>query len=127
MNILLKWGLSASIAIFLLLPAAVSAQEIKTNFVEENVPAYSLPEVLRLENGRKVRNRRVWEKKRRAEVLEVLSQEMYGHVPARPEGLHFETLSVDTVYAGGWSDATVQPGECVRLMTGAPIPGSRSI
>ena len=29
---------------------------------------------------------------------------------------------VDTVYAGGWSDATVQPGECVRLMTGAPIP-----
>ncbi len=100
MNILLKWGLSASIAIFLLLPAAVSAQEIKTNFVEENVPAYSLPEVLRLENGRKVRNRRVWEKKRRAEVLEVLSQEMYGHVPARPEGLHFETRSVDTVYAG---------------------------
>lgn len=100
MNTLLKWGLSASIAFFLLLPAAVSAQEIKTNFVEENVPAYSLPEVLRLENGRKVRNRRVWEKKRRAEVLEVLSQEMYGHVPARPEGLHFETRSVDTVYAG---------------------------
>lgn len=100
MNTLLKWGLSASIAFFLLLPAAVSAQEIKTNFVEENVPAYSLPEVLRLENGRKVRNRRVWEKKRRAEVLEVLSKEMYGHVPARPEGLHFETRSVDTVYAG---------------------------
>lgn len=100
MNTLLKWGLRASIAFFLLLPAAVSAQEIKTNFVEENVPAYSLPEVLRLENGRKVRNRRVWEKKRRAEVLEVLSQEMYGHVPARPEGLHFETRSVDTVYAG---------------------------
>lgn len=29
---------------------------------------------------------------------------------------------VDTVYAGGWSDKTVQPGACVRLMTGAPIP-----
>lgn len=29
---------------------------------------------------------------------------------------------VDTVYAGGWSEKTVGAGECVRLMTGAPIP-----
>ena len=29
---------------------------------------------------------------------------------------------VDTIYAGGWSDKTVGAGECVRLMTGAPIP-----
>ena len=29
---------------------------------------------------------------------------------------------VDTVYAGGWSEAKVGPGEAVRLMTGAPIP-----
>lgn len=29
---------------------------------------------------------------------------------------------VDTVYAGGWSQVTVQPGQCVRIMTGAPIP-----
>lgn len=29
---------------------------------------------------------------------------------------------VDTVYAGGWSEAAVGPGQAVRLMTGAPIP-----
>lgn len=29
---------------------------------------------------------------------------------------------VDTVYAGGWSQVTVGPGEAVRIMTGAPIP-----
>lgn len=29
---------------------------------------------------------------------------------------------VDTIYAGGWSDKTVGAGECLRLMTGAPIP-----
>ena len=29
---------------------------------------------------------------------------------------------IDTIYAGGWSVKTVGPGECVRLMTGAPIP-----
>ena len=29
---------------------------------------------------------------------------------------------IDTIYAGGWSERTVGAGECVRLMTGAPIP-----
>ena len=29
---------------------------------------------------------------------------------------------IDTIYAGGWSEKTVQSGEAVRLMTGAPIP-----
>ncbi len=28
----------------------------------------------------------------------------------------------DTIYAGGWSGEAVGSGECVRLMTGAPIP-----
>ena len=31
-------------------------------------------------------------------------------------------LVTATVYAGGYCDATVRPGETVRLMTGAPIP-----
>ena len=100
MNNSWKRGILASLIAILLWPAGLVAQEIKTNYVEENVPAYTLPDVLKLNNGKKVRNRRVWEKRRRAEILEVFSQEMYGHVPARPEGLHFETLSLDTVYAG---------------------------
>ena len=29
---------------------------------------------------------------------------------------------VETLYAGSWTDRTVQPGEAVRIMTGAPIP-----
>ena len=29
---------------------------------------------------------------------------------------------IDTIFAGGWSEKTVGPGEAVRLMTGAPIP-----
>ncbi len=100
MNTLLKWGFGACLALSLLLPLRASAQKVPTNFVEEKVPAYTLPDVLMCNDGKKVCRRTVWEKKRRAEILEVFSQEMYGHVPARPEGLHFETLSVDTVYAG---------------------------
>ena len=29
---------------------------------------------------------------------------------------------VETLYAGSWTDRVIQPGEAVRLMTGAPIP-----
>ena len=98
MNTLWKWGVSASLVILMLSP--VDAQEIKTYYVEEEIPAYTLPDVLVTSGGRRVRNKRAWEKKRRAEVLEVLSQEMYGHVPERPEGMHFRTMATDTVYEG---------------------------
>ena len=57
-------ALCAALAALLLLPAGSAAQEIKTNYVEENVPTYTLPDVLQLNNGRKVHNRRVWEKRR---------------------------------------------------------------
>ena len=87
-------------AALLLCTPALKAQGIKTNFVEENVPAFELPDALLLDNGKKVRTRRSWENRRRAEILETFSREMYGHVPPRPEGLHFETLAVDTVYGG---------------------------
>lgn len=64
------------------------------------IPYYTLPDLLKLDRGKIVRNHRTWETERRPEIMEVFSNEMYGHVPGRPEGLHFETLSVDTVYAG---------------------------
>ena len=65
-----------------------------------NSSLFGLPDPLVLDNGKRVHSRRVWENRRRAEIIEVFSQEMYGHVPPRPEGLHFETLAVDTVYGG---------------------------
>ena len=83
----------------LLLPSGTGAQ-IKTLFEEEKVPAFSLPEVLRGTDGRLIRSKKAWEARRRAEILELFSQEMYGHVPGRPAGLHFETMAVDTVYDG---------------------------
>ena len=92
MNTLLKWGFGACLALSLLLPLRASAQKVPTNFVEEKVPAYTLPDVLKCNDGKKVCSRTVWEKKRRAEILEVFSQEMCGHVPARPEGVYCGAL-----------------------------------
>lgn len=65
-----------------------------TNYDEGRVPEYSLPQTLVDGRGRKVRNERQWER-RRSELLETFSNEMYGHVPARPEGLHFQVLSIE--------------------------------
>lgn len=80
-----------------LLPAGVSAQ----NYDESKIAPYEMPDALVFNNGKKVRNARQWTKKRRQEVLEVFADQMYGHVPAKPEGLHFKTISEDaTVYGG---------------------------
>lgn len=90
---------TAALLLALLLPCAgLLGQE--TNFVEAKVPAFSLPDPLVTFSGKRLRSVRAWEKDRRGEILEVFSQEMYGHVPQRPEGEHFETLSEKVVYDG---------------------------
>ncbi len=79
----------------------VSAQGYPpANYDESLIPAYELPDPLFFADGKPVKNRRQWNRKRRTEVLEVFASEMYGHVPAAPEGLHFKVLSEETVYDG---------------------------
>ena len=78
----------------------VMAQEIAINYDENKIPAYELPDPLLMNNGEKVKNARQWTHERRAEILEIFAQEMYGHIPARPEGLHFKKMSEETVYQG---------------------------
>ena len=76
------------------------AQEIAINYDEDKIPTYELPDPLLMNNGKRVKNARQWTNKRRAEILEIFAQEMYGHIPARPEGLHFKKMSEETVYKG---------------------------
>ena len=78
----------------------VNAQTQPANYDESKVPEYQLPDPLVFNDGTVVKNARQWTKHRRAEILEIFSQEMYGHMPSRPEGLHFETVSQETVYDG---------------------------
>ncbi len=59
-----------------------------------------LPDPLVKNDGKKVKDAAEWETVRRGEILEMFSSEMYGHVPAKPEGLHFQTLSEESVYDG---------------------------
>ena len=48
---------------------------------ESKVPEYKLPDVLTLENGKKVKSEKDWFKKRRPEILKLFTDEVYGAVP----------------------------------------------
>ena len=71
----------------------VTDLEVKTMFEpaegfvreESGVPAYTLPDVLA--GAKTVKE---WEKKRRPELYALFEQEMFGTVPEKPEGLHFQ-------------------------------------
>ena len=86
--------------LFSLFMGSLVAQEIVINYDEAKIPAYELPDPLIFNNGKKVANADEWTEKRRAEILEIFAQEMYGHVPVRPDGQHFKVLREETVYEG---------------------------
>ncbi len=69
-------------------------------YEEAEVPDYTLPELLRMEDGRPVGNRRQWES-RRKELLALFESEMFGTAPPRPEGESWTLLAEDPAALGG--------------------------
>ncbi len=63
-----------------------------TNYYEEKVLPYTLPEVLQLQNGRPVRDASTWVQQRRPELLRLYSTEIYGRVPADAPKVKFEVV-----------------------------------
>lgn len=80
-------------------PAGAS-RSYDVNYREDKVPPYSLPDPLVMENGRKVRSVKDWEKKRRPELMDMLRREMYGYEPGRPKDLHFKVLEEGPAFGG---------------------------
>ena len=58
-----------------------NAQRETTIYDESKVPEYQLPDLLTRFNGRKVKSEKVWDTKRRPEILKVFTDEVYGKVP----------------------------------------------
>jgi (4-O-methyl)-D-glucuronate---lignin esterase len=90
-------------------PDLVAARQAKEqsrnrniNYVEENVPDYTLPDLLRMEDGIKVDSVETWQAKRRPEILELFRKHVYGRAPiGRPEGMTFDVFDVDPKAMGG--------------------------
>ena len=67
-----------------LVAAAAAAQPAGANYDEAKVPAYTLPDPLRLADGTPVRNASDWTAKRRPELLRLFEEHVYGRSPGQP-------------------------------------------
>ena len=75
------------------LPAArIMAQE--TNYDEDKVGAYVLPDALTTCDGRKVTNRKQWEKLRRPEILKMFQENEYGSMRELRNKKHKDRIGV---------------------------------
>lgn len=71
------------------------------NYDESKVPKYTLPDPLVMADGRKVADAKMWQAKRRPEILELFQTNVYGRSPGRPAKMKFAVTSLDRKALGG--------------------------
>lgn len=72
------------------------------NYDESRVRPYTLPDPLVAADGSRVRSAAEWRGKRREQLLEIFSREVYGRTPGgRPPGMHWAVASIDRRALGG--------------------------
>jgi hypothetical protein len=83
----------------------LSAARTEFNYDEARVPPYALPDPLRMTEGSTVGSPEDWPD-RRAQIIELFRENVYGRSPGRPDSLRFDVLEEDTLALGG--DATLK-------------------
>ena len=86
------------------------------NYDESKVPHFSLPDPLVFVDGSPVSTPRAWRERRRAEILELFQDSVYGRTPDRPYELQIEPGVVDDDALDG--KATLKEVE-LRLLAGS--------
>jgi len=74
---------------------------IPVNYDEAKVGTYSLPDPLRLNNGKPVHDAKAWYSKRRPEIVEMFETQQYGRAPGRPADESFEMVDPGTPALNG--------------------------
>ncbi|WP_207425159.1 S9 family peptidase [Pedobacter sp. SYSU D00535] len=91
-------------------PSSSSAQKEKlsrvvaghrVNYEEDSVGTYILPEVLRLQNGKKVKSVKAWNEQRRPELIRLFEDHQFGKMPAAPQSLQYKIFDPGTTALGG--------------------------
>lgn len=75
------------------------ASAVAQNYDKDKVGNYPLPDPLTFANGKKVKSKKDWPK-RREEILEIFQSEMYGRMPAAPETVVWEIIEQGTTLGG---------------------------
>lgn len=101
------------------------------NYDEAKVPAYELPEILRLADGGAVDKAAQWEE-RRTEILKLFEDQVYGAAPAAPAGMRFTVLDQQPGALGGRARrkqvrvdfAQGEGGPSMEILLYTPIPAA---
>ena len=79
-------------------PAVVAG--IPVNYTEAKSGSYTLPDPLKLNNGKPVKDAKTWVSKRRPEVRKLIEDNWFGRAPARPKDLPFEIVEQGSAFDG---------------------------
>jgi hypothetical protein len=75
---------------------ALAKRSSETNYLEQKIPKYTLPDPLMMADGTKVTDARKWRIKRRPEILELFRTYVYGRSPiGRPKNMTFEVFDLE--------------------------------
>ena len=91
----LAWGALAGIAL------SWQGSAVAVNYDEAKVGPCTLPDPLRMEDGRPVTDAAMWHQIRVPELLALFPREVYGQPLPRPAQRHFEVVGEDPQYLGG--------------------------
>jgi len=86
--------------VLVLLSSVLHGQAFVANYDESKMPAYTLPDPLIFNNGQPVKNKQEW-KSRRAELIKIFENEVYGKTPAGKVQVSSALLSEDAGALGG--------------------------
>ena len=80
-------------------PAVVAG--IPVNYDEAKVGTYTLPDPLRLANGKRVTDAATWRRERRPEILRLYESTQFGRAPGRPKTVTIDAFDKGTPALGG--------------------------
>ena len=79
----------------------LSKERSGTNYYEEKVPPYTLPDLFISNDGTKIASADQWNMMRRPKILELFRKNVYGRVPETPYKESFKVVSIDSHAVGG--------------------------
>ena len=84
------------------LVAKLTGRGSETNYDEQKVPEFTLPDPLVMSDGTKVANAQAWKTKHRPEILELFRTYVYGRAPIeRPKDMTFVVFDLERQALGG--------------------------
>ena len=85
----------------------LTAQPADVLYDEAKVPKFTLPDVLALRSGERMRDAKSWSSRRRPEILALYETEVFGKSPAKAAKLNYEVKGVEKGALGGKADRKV--------------------